>query len=233
MILKYNLYILKIMFNLILPIIIIIIIIYIKFGLLVLIQLIIMSIVLFASNLLIGINPNSKEMHIIRLMSIIYIIFIFYINSNQSDINLAFIIPISSLFSQNRITLLDDWFDIDNVENPTDIIYVVNSKFTWFHFNDFKEISDFLDILEHDKIYIVSFDIILDKLSYEFGDPTIVVSKPILITKESNPWLISRFLNERIVKSCDSYGLEEDWLKLGNDSPGILVRYKEINLNWK
>jgi hypothetical protein len=196
-----------------------------------------MSIVLFASNLLIGINPNSKEMHIIRLMSIIYIIFIFYINSNQSDINLAFIIPISSLISQTKITFINDCFDQDDenqsYENQSDIIYFRNSNFIWFHFNDIQEINDFLDLLDHDKIYIVSFELIVDKLSYEFGDPTIVLSKPILITRESNPWLISKYLQGKISISCSSYGLDQEWLLLGNDSPGVIVRYKEINLNWK
>jgi hypothetical protein len=67
--------------------------IYIKFGLFTLIQIMIWSIVLLTSNILIGINPNSKELHVIRFTSILVIMFIFYINYKGNNTLLAFVIP--------------------------------------------------------------------------------------------------------------------------------------------
>lgn len=79
--------------------------IYIQFGLLLLIQIIIWLLVFFGSNFLIGINPFSREMHIIRFMSIIVIIFLLYYNLIQSTIMIAFIIPLSV----DRITFADEF----------------------------------------------------------------------------------------------------------------------------
>jgi hypothetical protein len=37
-------------------------------------------------------------------------------------------------------------------------------------------------------------------------------------------------LKERIRLACDRYALDESWLELGNDGPGVLVKYKEITI---
>jgi hypothetical protein len=112
-------------------------------------------------------------------------------------------------------------------------IYIVNSNIIWFHFNDFKEICDLLDILEDNKAYVITFELIIKKYKFEFGNPSIVLSTPILIYKHSNPWLLSNYLNERIRLACDLYSLDTDWLELGNDGPGIWVKYQQINLLWE
>lgn len=68
------------------------------------------------------------------------------------------------------------------------------------------------------------------------GDPSLVLSKPILITKQSNPWLISNYLVERIKLTCNSFYLEDQLFSKENDiqtGPRVLVRYREINLFWK
>ena len=57
-------------------------IIYIQFGLLVLSQIIILFIIVILYNSLLGLNPYSKWLHIIKIMSIILIIFILYYNSS-------------------------------------------------------------------------------------------------------------------------------------------------------
>lgn len=57
-------------------------IIYIQFGLLVLSQIIILFIIMILYNSLLGLNPYNKLLHIIKIMSIILIIFILYYNSS-------------------------------------------------------------------------------------------------------------------------------------------------------
>lgn len=68
--------------------------IYIKFGLFVLIQILIWSLVFILSNFLIQFNPN-REMYIIRILSILVIMFILYYNSLEHIISTALIIPLS------------------------------------------------------------------------------------------------------------------------------------------
>jgi hypothetical protein len=186
----------------------------------VLIQIIIWSVVFLAANVFLGINPDNKEMHIIRLMSIIVILFIFYFNSNHGYL-IAFIVPISV----NNITFIDEL--VGGVDtNPLDIVYIRNCNITWFHFNDIKDIINLLDSIENNKIYVISFDLVTDKTAYELNDPSISLFKPILITKESNPWLINNFLKEKVRLACDKFWLDD--LNLPNGGPGILVKYREI-----
>jgi hypothetical protein len=198
-------------------------IIHFKFGLLVLIQIIVWICVFFISNSLLGINPNSLELKTIRILSIIVIIFILW-NLKPLENQLMFIIPLTT----NKITFLNDLFDDSDF---TDIVYIRKSEFTWFHFNDFKEITDFLETLYHDKCYIITFDLILNPELYCIGEPSLNLGIPILITKDSNPWLISKYLVEKIRICCDSYHLDEEIFSPEvSSSPRVLVRYREINL---
>jgi hypothetical protein len=61
------------------------------------------------------------------------------------------------------------------------------SQVKLFTFCDNLEIKMLLDSLEIDKTYAVTFDLILSRDSYNEYDPTISLSKPILIYKNSNP----------------------------------------------
>jgi hypothetical protein len=106
------------------------ILIYIHLGLLVVTQIIIWTLVYFISDFLIKINP-SREMLIIKIMSIIVIIFILYWNRNHTYIITSFIIPLSV----NKRTFIDD---LEIEPNPNDIYYIRKCYITWFHFNDFK-----------------------------------------------------------------------------------------------
>lgn len=200
--------------------------IYIKFGLFILIQILIWFSVYFLSNFLLGINPSNKEMHIIRILSIIVIIFILYLNSKEVNILSSFIIPLSI----TKITFIDELIGNDEV-NPTDIIYINNSYITWLHFNDLQEVSDLLSLLDDKKAYVISFDLIIDKSAFSLGNPSLILTKPILISRNSNPWLICNYLQERIRLACDLYGLDDTCLD--KDGPGVSVKYREINLYFK
>lgn len=195
--------------------------IYIHYGLFTLIQIMIWTLVFLLSNLILGINPDNKEMHVARLISIITIIFIFYYNSSHLSILLSFIVPISV----NNITFIDEL--MGEVEpNPTDIVYIRNCNVIWFQFNDIKGITTFINWLDPNKVYVIYFDLITDKSKHDLNDPTILLSKPILITKESNPWLINNFLKEKVRLACDKYGLND--INLEIEDVGILVKFRQI-----
>jgi len=197
-------------------------IIYINLGLYALISILIWSIVFFLSNFLVGINP-SREMKIIRILSILVIVFILYYNSVQLPIITSLIFP----FSINKITFLDELEISKDVEgNPSSIFYISNTNFTWFHFCDFQDVQDLLDILDHNKTYVVTFDLITDKSAFELGNPSLILGSPIVITKKSNPWLITKYLVERIRLANWTYRLEYD----NKNRPGVIVKYKELYL---
>ena len=172
------------------------------------------------SNFLLGLNPNNKEMFIIRILSILVIIFILYYNSLEHIISKAWIIPLSI----GKITFLEDLFKDDEDYN---IFYLRKPELVWFNFGDFKEIMNLLSLLESDKAYIVTFDLILDQSGYQLGDPSIILGPPILISKDSNPWLISNYLLSKLVKSCNSYDLDDQ------TDVSILIKYREFNFYFK
>lgn len=107
----------------------------------------------------------------------------------------------------NRITYLKDII-------PNDMFCINNPYITRFYFNDYIEISQFLNQLEKDKAYVVSFEFICSWLMYEQDDPTILLSKPILVTKNSNPRVISEHIKSRIQLNYDSYLLSESFLEI-------------------
>ena len=99
-----------------------------------------------------------------------------------------------------------------------------NCFISWITIGDTERISEILETLEIDKSYLFSFDFIHDANGFVIGDPSIVLSKPILISKESNPELISNFLIEnpnsvflRIVQGISLFYI-------------VLIIF--LNLNW-
>lgn len=84
-----------------------------------------------------------------------------------------------------------------------------------------------LSLFEDNKAYILTFDLIIDQSGYESGDPSLILGLPILVNKNSNPWLISRYLTEQVVKAINSYNLES------NTELAILVKHKEIRIFWE
>lgn len=195
---------------------------YIKYGLLVLISIVIWLMVFFLSNFLIGLDPNNREMYIIRIISILIIIIILYYNSIQFTISSAFIVPLSV----TKITYLNDLLN-DEQNNHLDIIYISKPDFIWFDFADFKDVMNLLSNLGENKAYVVTFELILDQVTYEAGDPTIILGSPILISKRSNPWIILDYFSPRVLSACNSYNLDE------NLDFGILVKYKEIKISFR
>jgi len=127
--------------------------------------------------------------------------------------------------SINNITYLNQF-----IENR---LFIFNNPIvTRFHFNDYIEVSLFLNQLEIDKVYVVTFDFVISWIQYDEDSPVINLSKPILITRNSNPRLISNFITSRIRLACDNYYLDENIIDMliEQDGPGVIVKYNQINL---
>jgi hypothetical protein len=73
---------------------------------------------------------------------------------------------------------------------------------------DSKEIKEFLINLDYNKVYVVTFDLVFSCIAYDSGSPFLILSKPILVTNQSNPELISNFIKKRIDYACDIYMLD-------------------------
>ena len=125
--------------------------------------------------------------------------------------------------SINNITYLDQII-------PNRMFCFTNSLNTEFLFCDFIEVTKFLNTLEHNQAYVVTFDFIYSILMYNEDVPTINLSKPILITKNSNPETISIFLKERVILACNIHYLDESNLDNQLDGISVIVNYSKINL---
>lgn len=125
--------------------------------------------------------------------------------------------------SINRITYLDQFYN-------TGIFSISDPYIQLFLFNDYIEVTRFLKTLETGKAYVVSLEFIPSWLDGDDDEPVITLSKPILITKNSSARLISNFIKNKINQTCNNFYLDEDLLKSDNNGPGVLVKYKEINL---
>jgi hypothetical protein len=128
--------------------------------------------------------------------------------------------------SINNITYLSQFISYN-------LFIFSNYKFTLLYFADIIEVNQFLKSLEIDKTYVVTFELIMSELS-DNDIPSITLSEPILITKLSNPILISKFILNQISLADEKFNLDYDLIlnmRLNDkSSPYILIKYNEINL---
>jgi len=192
----------------------------IKFGLLVLTQTTLWLMVFFLSNFIIGINPLNKQFYIVRIMSIIVIIFILYYNTLQMTISTALILPLSI----NKITYFDDLIGISklNIYGETKTMALVLDK---------SHICNWLNSLDSEQNYIVNFQFVPELSEYNLDAPQMIISKPILINKMSSPTTISKFLDERLNLMVDCYYLDDTIIQdmKNNVGPVILFNYTEFS----
>lgn len=162
--------------------------IYIHFGVLTLIQIILCIIVFLLSNLLMGINPFSKELYIIRLLSLFTIICILYYNSITYSIVTVSILPLSI----KRIHYYDEFRVSKNIDSNS-------KKETFLVFKDIeKQISNFLFKLDFNDNFIVILEFIPKNRYFELDAPLILLSKPIIINRFSSAKTISHFIYEKL-----------------------------------
>lgn len=127
--------------------------------------------------------------------------------------------------TRNNITFLQDV-----IINYNGIFNIPDAFTTRFYFSDTFEVTQFLENLDSNKSYVLSIEFIYSWLTYEEDTPVIILSKPFLVTKESDPLIISKYLQYRIHLACSSFLLEDNNIEDTIDKPAVLVRYKEINL---
>src|SRR3981189_3606943 len=95
------------------------------------------------------------------------------------------------IMSINRISFLHDFIEYD-------ICIFNNVKVNIFNFADFLDVKNLLSELEEGKNYVVTFEFVYSFLTYNDEGPNIILTKPILINKNSNSQLISKFIQEKI-----------------------------------
>jgi hypothetical protein len=109
-------------------------------------------------------------------------------------------------------------FDLSNFSN-TNITFLSEQvknkklfKIGYYHYFkipnlELNVLKDFLQLLDFNKAYIVLP--ILAKEEITGSGPILSLSKQILVTRDSNPIIISNFLLQQIEMACESYGISE------------------------
>ena len=109
------------------------------------------------------------------------------------------------------------------------IIIISDPLIEIFQFNDYIEVTQFLENLKQDKVYVVTFSLVLSFIDGDEENPSIILSKPILICKNSNARIITNFLKNRIQIACNLYYLDESMI-IDDEIFAVVVKHKEINL---
>jgi len=194
--------------------------IYIQFGLLVLTQIVIWLMVFLLSNLLIGINPFSKQFYVIRAMSIIVIIFILYYNTKEISFGAMFILPLSI----NKITYYEDL--TKDIKDCSFVIIDAITETETFHLIKVNETSDFLNKLDDNANYIVNIEFIPDFALFDENAPKMILSKPFLINRYSSSTNITKFIFERLEFMADYYYLDDGIIQLSGRV--VLMNYNKF-----
>ncbi|TLY78163.1 MAG: hypothetical protein E6K49_06300 [Gammaproteobacteria bacterium] len=188
-------------------------------------------------------NHNNVFFRLIQLISLAFIVFIILIIVKSLILRdnlykFAFIIPLSTntkfkteintrsmSMSINRITYLEDLIEYD-------VCIFNDCHFRILEFSDILEIKHFLNELMEDQIYVVILEFLYSSLTYSEDSPTIILSKPILITKNSNPDILSKFIHERINVCINTYYLNDSLFYTGNknDRPAVKITFNEIKI---
>ncbi len=193
-------------------------IIYFQFGLLPLAQRIILIIVFFLSNFLLGINPDNTQFKVIRAMAIIVIIFI--INSlifNNSLYSISILIPFSTFDIDFRDSF--EW-KFNSYKVKPMISYLKLQSLT-------KDINLLLVSLVDDVNYSMTLSFISSYKEWELEkgkNHPLFIDDAIIINKESDSLLITQFIMENLDKK--GYFIT-DWLfkdhSLNSMDPVILA----------
>jgi hypothetical protein len=80
-----------------------------------------------------------------------------------------------------------------------------------------------MDNLEDNSLYTI---IPLISLHGKDEDPHIILSKQILVSSYSNPWLINDFINKQLDKTLNDFEFNLD-----NKFYYLIYKYKKININ--
>ena len=163
-------------------------IIFTKVSLLNFILILLLMFIFIVSNWIIGINPYSKEMHFVRIMSFCSLLILLYINTTDTSIVYSTIIP----FSRNGITFFKDYNSELSVNSKTEF-------YSLYHC-DLTDVANFLNILEDNKDYLVNIYFIPFELNED-----ITLSEAILVNKLSNKYLLLQHIVNCLLIMDDKY----------------------------
>ena len=118
---------------------------------------------------------------------------------------------------------------------PNSLLIINDPEFTIQKSNDLLEWKLFLNKLEEDfdKIYVVTLEFVKEFDFFNEDAPRIFLSDPILVTKNSNPDVLSKFASDRVIYFCnqfdfDSHLINYDQITERYLDSGVIVKYKEI-----
>lgn len=171
-------------------------IIFIKFGVLAFLQILIWISVFFISNFLLGFNPQNLEYKIIKIMSLIVIGVIIFVNSNTTEI-MAFSFP----FSFFNVTKLIDCEGY----NHTRSVLIKGALYQW----DKENVAKLLTKLEEGKIYTSTIEFVQDYSLYDDYDPypKLLISDPIVIISKSDPEILSGYIYNQLNKVKNTFNI--------------------------
>ena len=126
--------------------------------------------------------------------------------------------------SINKITYLSQFIAFE-------FYAFTNAQFAWFYLSDITEIKLFLKDLEVGKCYVLTLELFVSDTNDD--TPVITLCDPILVTNNSNPILISKFILNRISLADEKFDLNYELIKsmrLMKGAPFIRVKYSERNI---
>ena len=183
------------------------------------IQVIIWILLYLVTNFIIGFHPFSFKWNIIRVFSIIMILYITIRNIDQSIYITSLLMP----FSQDKIHFVHD-FDVKSIK-----FYDIKNSLFYLK-NLTLDITNFINNLNEEDNYWISLSFYPDISVYNIdGAMQIYICDPILINKDSSPLLLTQFINDRLNVMIDFYYLDDSIIN-SKDSI-IIVKFTEIELH--
>lgn len=187
------------------------------FGILNSSYILLLLITLFSSHYLIGLNPYSIYLHIIRVLSCIIICVIIYLESDSYYL-MQLLLP----FSVNKIDYVHD-FNIKSLNYYKLRGWSLNLK------DLHKDLDIFLKNLNENDNYWLSFNFYTSIEAYMNEEGIRMnISDPIIINRESSPLLLNKFIMNRLNTMTDLYYLDDSIIN--SKDPVIILSFTEIEI---
>jgi hypothetical protein len=183
------------------------------------IQVIIWISLYLITNFLIGFHPFSFNWNIIRLISIIMILYLSYKNLDQSIYLMSLLTP----FSKDKIHYAHD-FEIKSLN-------FYQERSTILYLNDLKsDLNDFISNLDENNDFWLSFCFYPDLAIYNIDNGMrLYICDPILVNRDSDPLLLSKFITNRLDIMIDFYYLDDSIFD--SEDAVIIAKFTEIELS--
>ena len=183
------------------------------------IQVIIWISLYFISNFLIGFHPFSFKLNIIRILSIIVILYLSYKNLDLSIYSISLLIPLS----KDKIHYAHD-FEVKSIN-------IYQERSTILYLNDLKsDLNDFICNLDENNNFWISISFYPDLVVYNIDDGMkLYICDPILVNRDSDQLLLSQFITTRLQRMIDFYYLDDSIID--NKDSVLIVKFMEIELS--